>query len=133
MSALSPQRERELSGRWSRVSSYLSEEPLEPTVRAVALAQLMLDRYGVLTRGAVQQEDSPGGFAAVYQILTAQEDQGEARRGYFIEGLGAHSAGAGAGRHGSRPAVRCGAVLAGSDPRGVAAARGERREPGVGS
>lgn len=88
MSALSPQRERELSGRWSRVSSYLSEEPLEPTVRAVALAQLMLDRYGVLTRGAVQQEDSPGGFAAVYQILTAQEDQGEARRGYFIEGLG---------------------------------------------
>ncbi|MBG7586800.1 hypothetical protein I2V20_01025 [Rothia kristinae] len=88
MSALSPQRERELSGRWSRVSSYLSEEPLEPTVRAVALAQLMLDRHGVLTRGAVQQEDSPGGFAAVYQILTAQEDQGEARRGYFIEGLG---------------------------------------------
>nr|WP_202864802.1 DEAD/DEAH box helicase [Kocuria sp. 257] len=88
MSGLSPQRERELSGRWSRVSSFLDEEPLDTTVRAVAMAQLMLDRYGILTRGAVAQEETPGGFAAVYQILTAQEDQGEARRGYFIEGLG---------------------------------------------
>lgn len=88
LSGLSPQRERELSGRWSRVSSFLDEEPLDTTVRAVAMAQLMLDRYGVLTRGAVAQEETPGGFAAVYQILSAQEDQGEARRGYFIEGLG---------------------------------------------
>jgi ATP-dependent Lhr-like helicase len=88
MSGLTPQRERELSGRWSRVSAFLDEEPLEETVRAVALAQLMLDRYGVLTRGAVAQEESPGGFAAVYQILAAQEDQGDARRGYFVEGLG---------------------------------------------
>ncbi len=88
MTGLSPQRERELSGRWSRVSSYLDDEALDPTVRAVATAQLMLDRYGVLTRGAVAHEESPGGFSAVYQILTAQEDQGEARRGYFVEGLG---------------------------------------------
>lgn len=87
-SRLSPQRERELSGRWSRVASALSEEPLEPTVRTVATAQLLLDRHGVLTRGAVAQEEIPGGFAGVYQVLTAQEDQGEARRGYFIEGLG---------------------------------------------
>ncbi|MCP3425796.1 DEAD/DEAH box helicase [Rothia sp. AR01] len=88
MSGLTPQRERELSGRWSRVSAFLDEEPLEETVRAVALAQLMLDRYGVLTRGAVAQEETPGGFAAVYQILAAQEDQGDARRGYFVDGLG---------------------------------------------
>lgn len=88
MSGLSPQRERELSGRWSRVSAFLDDDPLDVTVRAVAMAQLMLDRYGVLTRGAIAQEETPGGFAAVYQILTAQEDQGEARRGYFIEGLG---------------------------------------------
>ncbi len=85
---LSPQRERELSGRWSRVSTFLDEEPLDVTVRAVATAQLMLDRYGVLTRGAVAHEETPGGFQAMYQILTAQEDQGEARRGYFVEGLG---------------------------------------------
>ena len=87
-SGLSPQRERELSGRWSRVSSALSEEPLDPTVRAVATAQLLLDRYGVLTRGAAAQEEVPGGFARMYQVLSAQEDHGEARRGYFIEGLG---------------------------------------------
>lgn len=88
VSGLSPQRERELTGRWSRVSTFLDEEPLEPTVRAVALAQLLLDRYGVLTRGSVALEEVPGGFTGVYQILTKQEDQGEARRGYFVEGLG---------------------------------------------
>src|SRR5699024_3570684 len=47
MSGLSPQRERELSGRWSRVSAFLDDDPLDVTVRAVAMAQLMLDRYGV--------------------------------------------------------------------------------------
>jgi ATP-dependent Lhr-like helicase len=49
----------------------------------------MLDRYGVVTRGAVMSERSPGGFAAVYKVLSAFEDSGRCRRGYFVEGLGA--------------------------------------------
>jgi ATP-dependent Lhr-like helicase len=53
------------------------------------LAETLLDRYGVLTRGAVQSEGVVGGFAAVYRVLTAFEDAGRCRRGYFIEGLGA--------------------------------------------
>ena len=32
---------------------------------------------------------SPGGFAGVYKVLSAFEDTGRCRRGYFIEGLGA--------------------------------------------
>ncbi|MDO4917819.1 MAG: hypothetical protein Q3974_09440 [Rothia sp. (in: high G+C Gram-positive bacteria)] len=56
---------------------------------AAARAELLMDRYGVLTRGAVALEDSPGGFAAVYRVLSAAEEKGLARRGYFIEGLGA--------------------------------------------
>jgi ATP-dependent Lhr-like helicase len=48
-----------------------------------------MERHGVVTRGAVMAEDSPGGFAAVYPVLAALEERGVARRGYFVEGLGA--------------------------------------------
>jgi ATP-dependent Lhr-like helicase len=34
-------------------------------------------------------ERTPGGFAAVYKVLSAFEEAGRCRRGYFIEGLGA--------------------------------------------
>ena len=62
---------------------------LEPTARAAALAETLLDRHGVLTRGAVTAEGAPGGFAAVYRVLSAFEDAGRVRRGYYVEGLGA--------------------------------------------
>jgi ATP-dependent Lhr-like helicase len=42
-----------------------------------------------VTRGAVQAEHVPGGFAAVYAVLKAMEESGRCRRGYFVEGLGA--------------------------------------------
>ena len=60
-----------------------------PTVRAAATAEVLLDRYGVVTRGAVQAERVPGGFALVYKTLAALEEAGRARRGYFVEHLGA--------------------------------------------
>jgi len=50
---------------------------------------VLLDRYGVLTRGSVGAEDVPGGFAGVYRVLAAAEESGRVRRGYFVEGLGA--------------------------------------------
>jgi ATP-dependent Lhr-like helicase len=43
----------------------------------------------VVTRGAVMAEGVTGGFAAVYPVLGALEERGAARRGYFVEGLGA--------------------------------------------
>lgn len=61
----------------------------DPTRRAHATAERLLDRHGVVTRGAVQSERSPGGFAAVYKVLSAFEEAGRCRRGYFVEGLGA--------------------------------------------
>lgn len=73
------------AGRWSRVEA----EELDPTIAAHARAELLMDRYGVLTRGAVAAEDVPGGFAGVYRVLSAAEEKGLARRGYFVEGLGA--------------------------------------------
>ncbi len=74
-----------VSGRWF----LLPERDTDPTRRAHALAETLLDRYGVLTRGAVAAERVPGGFAAVYPVLRALEETGRCRRGYFVEGLGA--------------------------------------------
>ena len=54
-----------------------------------ALARTLLDRHGILIRGAVSAERVPGGFAAIYPVLRAMEDAGQCRRGYFVEGLGA--------------------------------------------
>lgn len=74
-----------VSGRWSLLPT---AEP-DPTHRAHALARTLLDRHGVVTRGAVQAEGVEGGFSATYRILSAFEDNGQARRGYVVEGLGA--------------------------------------------
>ncbi|HEY9563239.1 MAG TPA: DEAD/DEAH box helicase, partial [Nocardioides sp.] len=42
-----------------------------------------------VTRGAVAAERVPGGFAGVYKVLSAFEETGRCRRGYFVAGLGA--------------------------------------------
>ena len=80
-----------VSGRWSLLPG--RPEPSggdgTQTVRAHALALTLLERHGVLTRGAVASERIPGGFAAVYPVLRAMEEAGQCRRGYFVEGLGA--------------------------------------------
>ena len=74
-----------VGGRWSR----LPERDADTTRRTHALAEALLDRHGVVTRGAVTAERAPGGFAAVYTVLKAFEEAGRVRRGYFVEGLGA--------------------------------------------
>jgi ATP-dependent Lhr-like helicase len=75
----------DVAGRWSRLPS----GGVAPTQRQLLVAEVLLDRYGVLTRGSVQAEEVEGGFAGVYKVLTAAEDAGRVRRGYFVEGLGA--------------------------------------------
>jgi ATP-dependent Lhr-like helicase len=73
------------AGRWS----LLPEISKDSTRRLHAAAEQLLDRHGVLTRGAVVSEELPGGFAGVYPVLKALEESGRCRRGYFVEGLGA--------------------------------------------
>jgi ATP-dependent Lhr-like helicase len=53
-----------------------------------ALAELMLERYGIVTRESVLAEGIPGGFSTLYGELANLETLGTARRGYFVEGLG---------------------------------------------
>ncbi len=74
-----------VAGRWSLLPP---RDDADPTLRAHALAMTLLDRHGVLTRGAVAAERIAGGFAAVYPVLRAMEEAGQCRRGYFVEGLG---------------------------------------------
>ncbi|GAA1479221.1 ATP-dependent helicase [Nocardioides aestuarii] len=74
-----------VAGRWA----VLPEPDTDPTRRAHAAAERLLDRHGVVTRGAVQSERTPGGFAAVYKVLSLFEESGRCRRGYFVDGLGA--------------------------------------------
>ena len=80
----------QLAGRWS----VLPVPDGDPTARALATAELLLDRYGIVTRGSVAASEVPGGFAAVYRVLAAAEEAGRVRRGYFVEGLGAAQFGA---------------------------------------
>jgi ATP-dependent Lhr-like helicase len=73
------------AGRWSRRPA----RDTDPTRLALAATEVLLDRYGILTRGSVQAERTPGGFAAVYPVLKSAEESGRVRRGYFVEELGA--------------------------------------------
>jgi ATP-dependent helicase Lhr and Lhr-like helicase len=76
-----------IQGRWSLTDGLFRGE-VDPGTRRRAIAELLLERYGVLTREQVLAEGIPGGFSAIYSELTQLETLGSARRGYFIEGLG---------------------------------------------
>jgi ATP-dependent Lhr-like helicase len=73
------------AGRWSA----LPLPELDATIHARATAELLLDRYGVVTRGSVMAEQILGGFGLMYKVLARLEEAGRCRRGYFIEHLGA--------------------------------------------
>ncbi len=73
-----------VAGRWSALPA---PEP-DSTLRAHHQAELLLNRHGVLTRGAVTAESLPGGFATLYKVLRTFEDAGRCQRGYFVESLG---------------------------------------------
>ncbi len=115
------------AGRWTRTERLFAAPP-EPR----ALAELLLERQGIVTRDGVRAEGIPGGYGAVYAELRALETLGLCRRGYFVEGLGGaqfalggaverlrelreRGRGAGGARarcRGSRTAIRRGAAVA---------------------
>jgi ATP-dependent Lhr-like helicase len=74
-------------GRWS-LTAPLFAARVDPSARRRAQAELLLERYGILTRELVLAEGIPGGFSALYPQLCELETLGVARRGYFVEGLG---------------------------------------------
>ncbi|MGI8579703.1 MAG: DEAD/DEAH box helicase [Solirubrobacteraceae bacterium] len=77
----------QVQGRWS-LSAPLFRAAPDVAQRRRAQAELLLERYGIVTREQVLAEGIPGGFSAVYNDLAQLETLGVARRGYFVEGLG---------------------------------------------
>ena len=73
-----------VAGRWSAVAA---AEP-DSTLRTHYQAELLMNRHGVVTRGAVAAEGVPGGFATLYKVLSTFEEAGRCQRGYFVESLG---------------------------------------------
>jgi ATP-dependent Lhr-like helicase len=77
----------QVQGRWSLTANLFADPPAHgPRLRAQA--ELLLERYGIVTRETVLAEGIPGGFSSLYGELANLETLGTARRGYFVEGLG---------------------------------------------
>ncbi len=76
-----------VQGRWSLTSSLFRGQP-EQGPRMRAQAELLLERYGIVTRETVLAEGIPGGLSTLYGELSNLEMLGTARRGYFVEGQG---------------------------------------------
>ncbi|HEY8583902.1 MAG TPA: DEAD/DEAH box helicase [Capillimicrobium sp.] len=76
-----------VQGRWALTTTIFRKEA-EPGLRRRTVAELLLERYGIVTREQVLAEGVPGGFSSLYDALASLETLGVCRRGYFIEGLG---------------------------------------------
>ncbi len=89
----------QVQGRWGltepifRVGAAAADgssapDPASGPERRRVLAELLLERYGIVTREQVLAEGIKGGFAMLYDTLSNLETLGICRRGYFVEGMG---------------------------------------------
>jgi len=81
----------QMQGRWSLTQGLFRGAPQGPAgarERRRTLAELLLERYGIVTREQVLAEGIKGGFAVLYDTFAQLETLGICRRGYFIEGMG---------------------------------------------
>ena len=80
----------QVQGRWSLTEAVFGAEPDASGApeRRRTIAELLLERYGIVTREQVLAEGIKGGFAMLYDTFARLETLGICRRGYFIEGMG---------------------------------------------
>jgi ATP-dependent Lhr-like helicase len=81
----------QVQGRWSLTGAIFrdgAESMAGAAERRRALAELLLERYGIVTREQVLAEGIKGGFAMLYDTFANLETLGVCRRGYFVEGMG---------------------------------------------
>jgi ATP-dependent Lhr-like helicase len=80
----------QVQGRWALTATIFRDSASlsPPTQRRRTMAELLLERHGIVTREHVLAEGIPGGFASLYDAFSNLETLGVCRRGYFVEGLG---------------------------------------------
>lgn len=82
-----------MSGLWSVVSAVSvkseQETAASSTSQAMAYAEVLLDRYGIVAPPLVDMHVVPGGFSSIYPVLVGMEERGTLVRGMFVEGLSA--------------------------------------------
>ncbi len=80
----------QVQGRWSLTQAAFGGEldASDAPERRRTIAELLLERYGIVTREQVLAEGIKGGFAMLYDTFARLETLGICRRGYFIEGMG---------------------------------------------
>jgi len=72
------------STSWARISA----APASAEERAIAEAESLLDRYGVVSRDVALAFGGAGGLVPLMPVLRRMEDTGAVLRGGFVEGLG---------------------------------------------
>lgn len=70
-------------GRWA----LLPWGQPEAEKRAVFQVQLLLERYGIVSKELAQLDATLMPWRVLYEVLSRLEMNGEVRRGYFVEGL----------------------------------------------
>ena len=78
----------QLTGRLGGVDVLVHNASSLGPVPLRTLAELLLERHGIVTREHVKAEGIAGGFSTLYDSFGALETLGVCRRGYFVEGLG---------------------------------------------
>ena len=75
-------------GRWSALDTpSIWGDTMGLDAQAAALTDVLLNRYGLLTREMLTYETLPQGWGAIYRQLQMLEMRGQVRRGYFVRGL----------------------------------------------
>ncbi len=76
------------AGRWSLVHrAGVLGAPASDEARAERLARILLARYGVVSREALERQAGPWEWPQLYRVYQRLELRGEVRRGYFVVGL----------------------------------------------
>ena len=119
----------QVQGRWSLTAPVFRGSHAEGAAgareRRRALAELLLERYGIVTREQVLAEGIQGGFAVLYDTFANLETLGICRRGYFIEGMG----GAQFALPGAVERLRAGPAGGGERPRTLVIAAADPAQP----
>jgi len=75
-------------GRWSLVHRLgVMGKPVSDEEGIVRQARQLLNRYGVVTKAALENEEGQWYWRDLYPQFRLMEMRGEVRRGYFVEGL----------------------------------------------